>query len=61
MRQVRNDFHIFTSFLRENKTLYADAPESGIPVVLKKVKRQQEDVIKEVQNLALEIQKLANF
>ncbi|MGI8383974.1 ParA family protein [Robertmurraya sp. P23] len=61
MRQVRNDFHIFTSYLRENKTLYADAPESGIPVVLKKVTRQQEDVIKEIQNLAIEVQQLANL
>lgn len=61
MRQVRNDFHIFSSYLRESKTLYADAPASGIPVVLKKVSKQQEEIINEIQNLVKEIEQLALF
>jgi chromosome partitioning protein len=61
MRQVRNDFHIFSSYLRESKTLYADAPASGIPVVLKKASRQQEEIINEIQNLVKEIEQHAHF
>lgn len=33
----RNGINMFTSMIRENKTLYADAPEYGIPVVCQNV------------------------
>lgn len=33
----RNNINIFDSMIRENKTIYADAPEYGIPVVCKNV------------------------
>lgn len=42
--------------IRENKTVYADAPEHGLPVVLKRVSGQTyKDVQKELEDLTTEI------
>jgi chromosome partitioning protein len=44
------------TYIRENKTIYADAPEYGVPVVLKRVSGQTyEDVQKELEALTTEI------
>ena len=52
----RNKINIFDSMIRENKTLYADAPEYGIPVVCQNVSPggTYEQVILELKNLTTE-------
>lgn len=44
------------TFIRENKTIYADAPEYGVPVVLKRVSGQTyENVQEELETLTTEV------
>lgn len=44
------------TYIRENKTIYADAPEYGVPVVLKRVSGQTyEDVQEELETLTTEV------
>lgn len=52
----RNNINIFNSMIRENKTLYSDAPEYGIPVVCQNVSSgtTYEQVILELKNLTNE-------
>ena len=52
----RNKINIFDSMIRENKTLYADAPEYGIPVVCKSVSSggTYGQVVLELKNLTTE-------
>lgn len=52
----RNKINIFDSMIRENKTLYADAPEYGIPVVCKSVSTggTYEQVVLELKMLTTE-------
>jgi chromosome partitioning protein len=46
----------FDTFIRENKTIYADAPEYGVPVVLKRVSGQTyENVQEELEELTTEV------
>jgi chromosome partitioning protein len=46
----------FDQMIRENKTLYADAPENGVPVVIRHVSgRTYNDVQDELENLTTEI------
>jgi chromosome partitioning protein len=48
----------FNTYIRENKTIYADAPEYGVPVVLKRVSGQTyEGVQTELEELTTEILK----
>jgi chromosome partitioning protein len=51
----------FRQCLRENQSLFAGAPEYGIPVVLKKGSGQQEQVREELAGLVNEIMKRANI
>ena len=47
---------IFDTMIRENKTIYADAPEYGVPVVLKRVSgKTYESVREELENLTTEV------
>ena len=47
---------VLTTYIRENKTIYADAPEYGVPVVLKDVSGQTyEDVQKELEELTTQV------
>jgi chromosome partitioning protein len=47
---------VFDTLIRENKTIYADAPEYGVPVVLKRVSgRTYEDVQDELEGLTTEV------
>jgi len=52
----RNKINIFDAMVRENKTLYADAPEYGIPVVCQNVSLggTYEQVILELKSLTTE-------
>lgn len=44
------------TYIRENKTVYADAPEYGLPVVIKRVSGQTyKDVQKELEDLTTEV------
>jgi chromosome partitioning protein len=54
--QVRRlDIPTFTSMIRENKTIYADAPEYGVPVVIQRVSgKTYEDVQEELELLTTE-------
>ena len=47
----------FETCIRENKTSYGDAPESGVPVVLKRPASGQTygDVLRELENLTNEV------
>ncbi len=53
--QIRGDHPTFNYYLRENKTLYAQAPELGVPVVLQNVSKDQDIVIRELKELVEEI------
>lgn len=57
----RNHISIFDSMIRENKTIYADAPEYGIPVVCKSVPAggTYDQVISELKALTTEFIKKA--
>ena len=49
---------ILQTYIRENKTIYADAPEYGVPVVLKSVSgHTYRDVQDELEQLATEVLK----
>lgn len=52
----RNGITLFDSMIRENKTIYADAPEYGIPVVCQSVSSGStyEQVVLELKNLTNE-------
>jgi chromosome partitioning protein len=46
----------FTQMIRENKTLYADAPENGVPVVIRRVSgKTYNEVQDELENLTTEL------
>ena len=48
---------IFSSTMRENKTIFADAPEEGIPVVLESPKQEPySTIVREIESLATEFQ-----
>nr|WP_053217028.1 AAA family ATPase [Virgibacillus senegalensis] len=61
INQIKRDRHCFTNFLRESKTIFAHAPESGIPVVLQRKNEQQELICKEVNGMVNEIFMLSNL
>jgi chromosome partitioning protein len=47
---------VFDTYIRENKTIYADAPEYGVPVVLKRVSgKTYESVREELEDLTTEV------
>ena len=48
-------FPVFDNYMRENKTLYADAPRYGIPVVLN-YKRNRSDIVGEIENIVDELE-----
>lgn len=53
--QTRELFPVFDNYMRENKTLYADAPRSGVPVVLAG-KRSRADIVREIENIVDELE-----
>ena len=53
--QTRELFPVFDTYMRENKTLYADAPRSGVPVVLAN-KRTRADIVREVESIVDELE-----
>jgi chromosome partitioning protein len=55
-RVTRLKIPALQTYIRENKTIYADAPEYGVPVVLKRVSGQTyENVQEELEKLTTEI------
>ena len=48
-------FPVFENCMRENKTLYADAPRYGVPVVLN-YKRNRADIVGEIENIVDELE-----
>ena len=48
-------FPVFENYMRENKTLYADAPRYGVPVVLN-YKRNRADIVSEIENIVDELE-----
>ena len=57
--QIRNlDVPVFDNWIRENKTIFADAPAYGVPVVLKSVvNRTQKDVRDEIRSFVSEFER----
>ena len=57
--QVKNlDVPVFDCRIRENKTFFGDAPEYGIPVVLKNTgSRTQEDIQREIESFVTEFER----
>jgi chromosome partitioning protein len=52
----RSKISTFQTYIRENKTVYADAPEYGMPVVIKRVSgKTYKDVQKELEDLTTEV------
>ena len=50
-----SNIHVFSSRIRENKTIFADAPEDGIPVVLHNYSNgTYSEIVSEVESLATE-------
>ena len=50
----QGDISVFNSMLRENKSVYGDAPKEGIPVTMRKLNSQYNDINKELDNLVNE-------
>lgn len=48
-------FPVFDNYMRENKTLYADAPRLGVPVVLN-YKRSRADIVSEIEDIVDELE-----
>lgn len=48
-------FPVFDNYMRENKTLYADVPRYGVPVVLY-YKRNRADIVGEIENIVDELE-----
>ncbi|WP_052350160.1 ParA family protein [Virgibacillus sp. SK37] len=56
MNQVKRDHTCFQSYMRENKTLFAPAPETGIPVILTKGQTTlQENIRNEIKQIVDEL------
>lgn len=55
IQRVKRHNNVFEYHLRENRSLYADAPQDGIPVALKKGTNQQ--IKEEIENLVSEVMK----
>lgn len=53
--QTRELHPVFENYMRENKTLYADAPRSGVPVVLS-YKRNRADIVREIESIVDELE-----
>ncbi len=52
----RSKIATLRTYIRENKTVYADAPEYGLPVVIKRVSgKTYKDVQKELEDLTTEV------
>ncbi len=58
IQQTKNlEIPVFTHFLRENKSLFSDAPTYGVPVVLiDGNSKTHRDIIKEVENIVNELE-----
>jgi chromosome partitioning protein len=58
MNQVKNlNIEVFSTYIRENKALFSEAPEFGIPVVLKRPQSAaHRQIIGEIQNFVSEFQ-----
>ena len=59
--QVRDlDMPVFDQWMRENKTVFADAPEYGVPVVIGDLPSGQtyRAVVREIQHFATEFEKM---
>ena len=50
----QGDISVFNSMLRENKSVYGDAPKEGIPVTMRKLSSQYNDINKELDDLVNE-------
>ena len=48
-------FPVFDNYMRENKTMYADAPRYGLPVVLS-YKRSHSDIVREIESIVDELE-----
>lgn len=47
---------VFESYVKENKSIFADAPEAGFPIVLKRASNETErDVIQGIENFTTEL------
>ncbi len=58
IQQTKNlEIPVFTHFLRENKSLFSDAPTYGVPVVLIDANsKTHRDIINEVENIVNELE-----
>ncbi|MCY1479218.1 Sporulation initiation inhibitor protein Soj [compost metagenome] len=58
IRQTRDlGINVFESFIRDNKSLFADAPQYGVPVVLQDTHR--DDITEEIRDFVDEFENLA--
>lgn len=56
IKQIQDQNPTFGQMIRENKTLYADAPENGVPVVIRRVSgKTYNDVQDELENLTTQL------
>lgn len=61
VERSEKDIPIFNTMTRENKTIYADAPEYGVPVVIQSVSgKTYENVQTELEDLATEFNDKVN-
>lgn len=54
IKQIERQFPVFKSYVRDHRTLFADAPQKGIPVVLLE-DRGAESIQNEIKKLANEV------
>ena len=49
---------VFDAWIRENRTIFSDAPEYGIPVVLKSYSaRTHRDIVQEIEDFVSEFER----
>lgn len=52
----RSDIDVFNNYIRENKTLFAEAPLQGIPVILQKVNPSYSHILGEISDFVDEFE-----
>ncbi|MBW1615514.1 MAG: AAA family ATPase [Deltaproteobacteria bacterium] len=56
------DIPVFASYIRENKTMFADAPQYGVPVVLSNtISETYRQVVEEIKEFVTEFEKKLNL
>jgi len=57
-KKLKPPIPVFKNFLRDNKSMFSDAPAYGVPVILERYNQQtRTDIIKEIKNFVNEFER----